>query len=109
MILGLLGVGYHKEAPAVVPKSTVFTFLFAPELKTGCSNGRCSLFRKRKGEWRSNTAVLKGFSGYGRRVTYQEFEVWVVQPSWKGGGIEHVFYWSGNSQVVPYAVPGSPK
>lgn len=41
-----------------------------------------------------------GFSGYGRTVTYEEFEVWVVQPSWKGGGIEHVFYWSGNSQVV---------
>lgn len=50
-----------------------------------------------------------GFSGCGKRVTYQEFEVWVVQPSWKGGGIEHAFYWSGNSQVVPYAVPGSPK
>lgn len=61
MILGLLGVGYHREAPAVVPKSTVFTFLFAPELKTGCSNGRCSLFRK--GEWRSNTAVLRGAEG----------------------------------------------
>lgn len=50
-----------------------------------------------------------GFSGYGRRVTYQEFEEWVVQPSWKGGGIEHVFYWSGKSQVVSCAVPGSPK
>lgn len=32
-----------------------------------------------------------GFFGYGRTVTYQEFEVWVVQPSWKGGEIEHVF------------------
>lgn len=50
-----------------------------------------------------------GFSGSGRRVTYEEFEVWVVQPSWKGGGIEHVFHCSGNSQVVPCAVPGSPK
>lgn len=37
-----------------------------------------------------------GFFGYGRTVTYQEFEVWVVQPSWKGGEIEHVFYWLGN-------------
>lgn len=50
-----------------------------------------------------------GISGCERTVTYQEFEVWVVQPSWKGGGIENVFYWSGNSQVVPHAVPGSPK
>lgn len=38
-----------------------------------------------------------GFSGYGRTVTYQEFEVWVVQLSWKGGGIDHGFCWSGNS------------
>lgn len=63
MILRLLGVGYHREAPAVVPKIALFTFLYAPEPKTGCSNGRCSLFRKRKEEWRSNPAVLGGGDG----------------------------------------------
>lgn len=63
MILRLLGVGYQREAPAVVPESTLFTFLCALELKTECSNGRCSLFRKRKEEWRSNSAVLGGADG----------------------------------------------
>lgn len=65
--------------------------------------------RKSGGQIQLSWEEQMGISGCERTVTYQEFEVWVVQPSWKGGGIENVFYWSGNSQVVPHAVPGSPK